>query len=85
MRVERRPVGPALEEDDPQAVVRIDRHAVLEAAELGARAGHVPEAQGAQFVEGIGASVDGAGDDEHERTPSLLESAILAAQTGATP
>ena len=84
MRVERGPIGPALEEDEPQAVVRVDGHAVLEAAGLGARASHVREAQGAQFIEGIGARGQGAGDDEHEVAPRSIRALIVAARIETT-
>ena len=65
VHVERGPVDPALEEDQAQAVVRIDGHPVLQTAGLGQRAGHVLEAQAAQRVERIGAGGEGSGDDEH--------------------
>jgi len=65
MRVERGPIGPALEEDEAQTVVGVDGDAVLEAARLGPRAAHVLEAKGAQFLEGVGAGAEGPGNDEH--------------------
>ena len=58
VREQRLAIEPALEEHQAQAVVRIDGHAVLEAARLGARAGDVLEAQAAQLVEGVEARLD---------------------------
>src|SRR5450755_282594 len=58
-------IGPAFEEDQAQAIVRVDRHAMLEAAGLGARAGDVLEAQAAQLFERVEARLDRAGDDDH--------------------
>ena len=65
MRIEGSAIGPAFEEHQSQSVVRVDRDAVLEAAGLGAGAGDVLETRRAQSVEAVGASGDGAGDDEH--------------------
>ena len=58
VREQRIAIGPALEEHQPQAVVRVDRDAVLEATRLGARAGDVLEAQAAQLVERVEARLD---------------------------
>jgi hypothetical protein len=65
VRVERGAIGPALEEHQPQAIVGVDRDAVLEAAGLGARAGDVLEAEAAQLVDGVGARLERSSDDDH--------------------
>ena len=67
VREQRLAIGPALEEDQAQAVVRVDGDAVLEAARLGARAGDVLEAQAAQLVERVETGLDRSGDDDHAR------------------
>ena len=65
VREQRVAVSPALEEDEPEAVVDVGGDAVLEATRLGARPGDVLKAQAAELVEGVEARVDGAGDDDH--------------------
>ena len=58
MGEQRLAIGPALEEHQPQAIVRVDGNAVLETARLGARAGDVLEAQPAQLVEAVEPRLD---------------------------
>ena len=65
MRIEGSAICPAFEEHQTQSVVSVGRDAMLEAAGFGARTGDVLETRLAQGVESVGASGDGAGDDQH--------------------
>src|SRR5665213_534326 len=72
MRLKRRLVLPALEEHEPQRILRIDTNLMAETPRLRPRTMHMFEADANHLGDSVLSGGDGAADDEHGHFPQTF-------------